>query len=713
MNDVSSVARLARVLRPKSVAVVGVSQKPGTAAHAAISILTMNDYAGDLHLVGRSGGELDGRKILTDVSELPHGVDLAILAIPAGAVLETVQGLIARSVGSAVIFAGGFAELGDKERGVQEQIGEVARAGGLSLVGPNCLGFTNYVERIGIGFASIRPIARLGEDVNDAVAIIAQSGGLGGHLYLGLTAKNVPVSYMISTGNEVDVGLADFLHYLIEDKVTRVIAVYAEAIRRPVAFMEAARAARARGKAVVMLHSGRGAKAQEAAKSHTGALAGDYPLMRALVTDAGVTLVESLDELMDVTEILTRFPKPATGGLGVLTFSGAFCGIAYDFCDDLGVEIPPLSPSVEAALKPQVPAFIPPRNPLDLGTQPIWQPDLVRIGAEALMSEPSVGALAISIPIGSAQHAINYSYALAEAFKTSDKPRVVTMLGDTAALPDEYMKVATENKFVLSRSSDRMLRAMAKVLEYGRRDFTHETPAALPAPKLPDLRPGAQPEWLGKQILGAIGVPVPKGRLARSIGEAVAFASELGAPVAMKAQAAALAHKTEAGAVLLNISGDAAVREAWDKLVANVKRAQPDVALDGILVEAMSQRGLELVVGGRRDPLWGPVLLIGLGGIWIEALRDVRLAPAHVDKARIVLEIRKLRSARLLDGFRGMPAVDVDAVADIAVKIGALMRARADIVEVDLNPVMVHAAGQGATALDALIVTEGAANHSH
>ena len=481
MNDVSLVTKIARVLRPKSIAVVGVSQKPGTAAHAAISLLTINDYEGDLHLVGRSGGELDGRKILTDVSELPHGVDCAILAIPAAAVLETVQALVARGVGSAVIFAGGFAELGEEQRGVQEKIGEIARAGGLSIVGPNCLGFTNYVDRIGVGFASVRPIARLTSDVRDAVAIVAQSGGLGGHLYLGLTAKNVPVSYMISTGNEVDVGLADFLHYLIEDDVTRVITVYAEAIRRPAAFMEAARAARARGKAVAMLHSGRGAKAQEAAKSHTGALTGDYPLMRALVTDAGVTLVESLDELMDVTEVLTRFPKPTTGGLGVLTFSGAFCGLAYDFCDDLGVDIPPLSASVEAALKPQVPAFIPPRNPLDLGTQPIWQPELVRIGAEALMSEPSVGALAISIPIGAPQHAINYAYALADAFKTSDKPRIVTMLGDTAALPEEYIKVATENKFVLSRSSDRMLRAMAKVLDYGRCDFTQSTPANPPA----------------------------------------------------------------------------------------------------------------------------------------------------------------------------------------------------------------------------------------
>ena len=705
MTDVSQITRLSHVLQPKSIAVVGVSQKPGTAAHAAISFLTLNDYAGDLHLVGRSGGELDGRKTLTDVSELPQGVDCAILAIPAAAVLETVQGLVARRVRSAVIFAGGFAELGEEQRGVQDKIGEVARAGGLSIVGPNCLGFTNFVDRVGIGFAAVRPIARLPSDVSDAVAIVAQSGGLGGHLYLGLTAKNIPVSYMISTGNEVDVGLADFLHYLIEDKVTRVITVYAEAIRRPAAFMEAARAARARGKAVVMLHSGRGAKAQEAAKSHTGALAGDYPLMRALVMDAGVTLVESLDELMDVTEVLTRFPKPANGGLGVLTFSGAFCGIAYDFCDDLGVDIPPLSPSIEAALKPQVPAFIPPRNPLDLGTQPIWQPELVRIGAEALMAEPEVGALAISIPIGSPQHAINYSNALAAAFKTSDKPRIVTMLGDTAALPEEFLKVATENKFVLSRSSDRMLRAMAKVLEYGRCEFTASLPAAPSVPKLPDLQPNAQPEWLGKQILTAIGVPVPKGRLARTIEEAVAFVKDLDAPVAMKAQAGALAHKTEAGAVLLNISGESAVREAWDKLIANVTRAEPNIKLDGILVEAMSQRGVELVIGARRDPLWGPILLIGLGGIWVEALRDVRLVPAHANKEQIIKEIRQLRSARLLDGFRGMPAVDVDAVAQIAVKIGGLMRARHDIVEIDLNPVMVHAVGQGATALDALIVT--------
>ena len=227
------------------------------------------------------------------------------------------------------------------------------------------------------------------------------------------------------------------------------------------------------------------------------------------------------------------------------------------------------------------------------------------------------------------------------------------------------------------------------------------------------MQPNAQPEWLGKQILTAIGISVPKGRLAKTIDEAIAFVKELGGPVAMKAQAAALAHKTEAGAVLLNINGEMAVREAWDKLVANVKRAEPNILLDGVLVEAMSQRGVELMIGARRDPLWGPILLIGLGGIWVEALRDVRLIPAHASKERILQEIRQLRSARLLEGFRGMPAADVEAVADIAVKVGSLVRARPDIVEVDLNPVMVHAAGQGATALDALIVTNDTSSPSH
>ena len=225
---------------------------------------------------------------------------------------------------------------------------------------------------------------------------------------------------------------------------------------------------------------------------------------------------------------------------------------------------------------------------------------------------------------------------------------------------------------------------------------------------IPQLGAGTQPEWLGKKVLAALGITTPAGELARTVEAAVTIADRIGYPVAMKAQAAKLAHKTEAGGVMLGVANAQDVRSAWKTLHDNVERAQPGLKLDGVLVEVMSPRGLELVIGARRDPRWGPVVMVGLGGIWVEALGDVRLMPPDLSEAEIIGELRKLKTAKLLEGFRGSPPADVNAVAAAAAAIGRLMRARPDITEVDINPLMVHAAGRGATALDALIITAGA-----
>jgi acetate---CoA ligase (ADP-forming) len=464
-----------------------------------------------------------------------------------------------------------------------------------------------------------------------------------------------------------------------------------------------------------MLHPGRGAKAKEAARSHTGALTGDHAAMRVVAERAGVVVVDNLDELMDVSEILARFPKPSTGDLGILTFSGAFCGIAHDFCEDIGVHLPPLSRETLDYLTPILPAFLPPKNPLDLGTQTIQQPELLQMSVEALLRDPGIGALVISIPATSPRHSLIYIEGIAAASRTSTKPLALAILGDGSPLSPDFIAVARKNKIVLSRSSDRTMRAIGKVIGYGNRNSALAERTPLPAAPiaLPELGAGAQPEWLGKKVLAALGIATPPGELARNVEAAVAIADRVGYPVAMKAQAAKLEHKTEAGGVVLGVANAEGIRKAWETLHHNVERAQPGLKLDGVLVEAMSPRGLELVVGARRDPRWGPVVMVGLGGIWVEALGDVRLLPPDLSEAEIVAELRKLKTAKLLNGFRGSPPVDLGAVAAAAAAIGRLMRARADIVEVDVNPLMVHEAGGGATALDALIITGSAAPRGH
>jgi acyl-CoA synthetase (NDP forming) len=704
-----SASVISHIMRPRSVAIVGISAKPGSAGRVVLELLDNNKFDGPVYLVGRSAADIDGRKVLASIDELPQDVDLAVLTLPAAAVREAVEGCVLRKVKAAVIFASGFAEVGSDGTSEQDRIGEIARAGGLALVGPNCLGYMNFVDGFAAVFFSSQPTPRLPDGTRGAVAIVAQSGGLGSHLQGGLNARGVPVSCWISTGNEAGLGLADFIQYLLDDPVTEVIALYAEDIRRPQEFIDIAGEALRRGKPIVMMHPGRGAKSKEAARSHTGALSGDHAVMRALVEHAGVVVVDTLDELMDVSELLARFPKPSAGDLGILTFSGAFCGIAHDFCEDIGVRVPPLSPDTHAYLTPLLPAFLPPKNPLDLGTETIRKPELLRICVEALLRDPAIGGLAISIPPTSPRHAVIYMEGIVAASKTSTKPVALAILGDGSPLSPEFTTIARNNNVVLSRSSDRTLRAIGKVIGYGNRNSALAERKVRPVGSvaIPALGQGAQPEWLGKKVLAAIGMRIPVGELAHSAEAAVGVAERVGYPVAMKAQAAKLAHKTEAGGVVLGVADSGAVRRTWAELHANVESVQPGLRLDGVLVEAMSPRGLELVLGARRDPRWGPVLMLGLGGIWVEALGDVRLMAPDLTEDEIGEELGKLKTAKLLRGFRNSPPVDVKAVAAAAAALGRLMRARPDITEVDVNPLMVHAAGHGATALDALIVTSG------
>jgi acyl-CoA synthetase (NDP forming) len=515
----------------------------------------------------------------------------------------------------------------------------------------------------------------------------------------------LPLTYVISTGNEAGLEGTDFLEFLAEDRATRVIAIYCEEIRRPKEFLAACRRVRAAGKPLVLMLAGRGAKARKAAQSHTGALIGDWATRQTQAEDAGAIVVTTMDEMMDLVQILVRYPIPPTKGPGILTASGAYVGLTNDLAEEIGLELPEIEPATLAKVKEVLPSFGNYGNPLDVTAG--FSPDALAVATKALIDDPNVGMLFISFPINLAVAVKNFNKGMAD----SPKPKVMVALGDSWQLPPETLQLVKESPAVFARSSDRMMRAITHYTRYGRSLARTRVPAnPAPFPGMPKLgqgaQKGAQPEWLGKKILSAAGIRVPNGELARTADDAVAVAKRIGYPVVLKAQAAALSHKTEAGGVMLNLADEAALRAAWATMQANIKRAAPDVTLDGCLVEKMSPKGLELMIGAKRDPAWGTVLLLGLGGIWVEALGDVRLLPVDADETQVNEALLKLRSAKLLGGVRGAPPADIDAVAKAVLAIGRLMRTTPAIVEIDVNPLMVHAKGQGATALDALIVAE-------
>ena len=693
-EDARGAKAVARFLRPRSVAIIGISPRAGSAGQIILQCLKANRFSGDIHLVGRTDEPIDDRPVLKSADDLPNDVDLAVFTLPAAAVRAAMEGCARRKVGAALVFAAGFAETGDQA--TQHAVAATARAAGVAVVGPNCLGVTNNVDGMMLHMLFAREALR---GVTDGVAIIGQSGGLLGHFERACDGRGIPLSYVISTGNEAGLETTDFLEFLVDDAATRVIAAYCEEIARPQAFLAALRRARAAGKPVVLMLVGRSVKARKAAKSHTGALVGDFAVVRTQVEDAGAIVVSTMDEVMDLVAILQRYPVPPTKGPGVITASGAYVGLTDDFADELGLDLPSLEPATLKTISETLPSYGNYGNPLD--TTAGFAPAMLPVITKALIDDPNVGMLFVSFPIRTAVPVKAFNEGMAH----SPKPKVMVALGDTWPLGDDVIAAVNEGPAVFSRSSDRMLRAIATYTRYGRLIAQRrDTVAARPIRGLPKLGAGAQPEWLSKQALTAAGIRVPDGALARSLDEATALAKRIGYPVVLKAQAVALSHKTEAGGVALNLADEAALRDAWDATMKNVRRAAPDVRLDGMLLEKMSPRGVELMVGARRDPGWGAVLLLGLGGIWVEALRDVQVLSASADTAQILEALGKLRAAKLLAGVRGAPPADVDAVAQVALAIGQLMKNFTEINEIDVNPLMVYTKGEGAMALDALIV---------
>ncbi len=689
-----------RLLRPRSVAIVGASASPNALGAGVLANLDRFSFAGDIHLIHPTRGELNGRPCLRSTHDLPHGVDCAVLAIPASGMMEAMAGCAARGVGAVVIFAGGFAEAGPAGRALQDEISDIARQHDIVLEGPNCLGFVNNVDGVALTFSPAAPINLEGRR---AIAIVSQSGAMASVLRAAFNAHDVAFSYAISTGNEAASSIEDHVAFLTNDDATNVIALIAEQFRYPKRFLELVQGARRRGKMIVVLHPGRSVAAQISAQTHTAAMSGDWQVMRALVRHAGAVLVDTIEELIDVSEMLVRFGGRLNGGLAVLTESGIFKGQVLDLCEELAIDLPAPSPPCMSELAALAPDLIQPTNPLDATAQTLVDPRLFPSAVSAFLRDDRFGCVMLSPMCPHPSITKRRMDPLLDHLKKErpPKPVIFAMLGDDAEVPAEIIAGFRQLDIPFFRSPERALRAVARISHIGEPGGDTLLPHASVRPER--LRPGTVPEYLAKQVLADFGFPVPQGELACDIDAAVAVAARIGFPVALKAQAADLSHKSDAGGVVLGIRDRAELAAAWTKLHDDVGRLRPGLALDGILVEAMAARGLELILGARNDRDWGPVLIIGLGGVWAEALGDIRLLPPRLAPDRIAGEFCKLHGARLLAGFRGAPPVDLKAAADVAARLGAFVLAHPEIAEIDLNPVAVYAEGKGVLVLDAVI----------
>jgi acyl-CoA synthetase (NDP forming) len=698
LGEMRKTMSVARLLRPRSVAIVGASPTPGALGASVLGNLERAGYAGDIHLVNPKRAEINGRPCVASVEALPDGVDCAVLAIPRAAVLETIEACAKKGVGGAILFAAGFAEGGDQGRAEQERIAEIAREAGMVVEGPNCLGLVNYVDGTPLTFVETAPL-RLGD--REGIAIVSQSGAMAVVLAAGLTGRDLGLSYSVSTGNEAASGVEDYVEFLLDDPGTRVIALIVEQFRKPKRFLELARKARALGKWIVLLHPGRSSAARASAATHTGAMAGDYAVMRLKVAEAGVVAVESLEELIDVTELLLRSAVLPGPGTAVLTESGAFKALTLDLCEQIDLALPPLTADTTAKLRAVLPDFIGTSNPMDITAQALVDPDLYNRTLSVLAEDDSYGCIVLGIILTDPATCQLKLPPITEAVRKLDgkKSVVFAALDEGAVVPPELIDGLRAIGVPFFLSPERAFRAI------GRLTSSLAPPVEQKVAKgssLPPLTPGVIPEYRSKELLAELGIPLPEGGFARTPAEAIDVAKRIGYPVVLKAQSPDLSHKSDAGGVILNLADEAAVTAGWARLHANIAGHRPGLVLDGVLVEGMGARGTELIVGARNDPDWGPVVLVGFGGVTAELFHDARLISPALDRAGIEAELHKLKSSALLRGFRGAPALDVSAAADIVAKIAALVASRPEIAEIDVNPVVVYP--EGAVALDALMV---------
>jgi acetyltransferase len=679
---------LTPLFAPRGVAVLGASRSPAKLGHRLVRNLVTPGFPGDVFPVNPSGEAILGRESVTRVEDLPRGLDLALVSLPARAVLPAVRALGARGCRVCVVLASGFGETGEAGRAVQGDLGTIARATGMRIVGPNCMGVVNVPGRLNASYFWDVPRRPGG------ITFVSQSGAYGGLFFREARERALGVAKFLSIGNQSDLGFTECLDWLADDPETRVVGLFVEGIRDGRAFVAAARRL-ARAKPVVALKGGRAEAGRRAAGSHTGSLAGTWETYRAAFAAAGIVAVEETEELFDaiVTLEAQRERPPRDPAVAILTISGGPSVVAADTAEAVGLRVPAFPAERRLALRAHLPEFGADGNPVDMTPQ--MEPAGFEPSVRLVLEAPEVsGAVAIDIGLDRAE----YADALRAAQARTGKP-VVACTVDTPDM-DRVLRAAG---IPLVPGPERAVRAYRALV---RRAELHGWTEAAPAPRPSRaLAPGLAERVAGargplghadaRALLGAYGVPFPRERVAATAEGALSAAREIGYPLVVKTARPDVLHRTEAGGVVLGVGDEDALARAMRALEARLGPGP-------LLVQEEIPGGLELLVGGRRDPSFGPTVLVGLGGVLTELLRDVSVGLAPLPRERARAMLAEGRRSALLRGFRGASAVDEDRLAEVLVGVGELLVDQTAIVELDLNPVI--ASGGRLVAVDALVL---------
>jgi len=689
------------LLSPTSIAIIGASNNFNKLNGRVMKFLLEKGYRGDIYPVNPKYNEIGGRRCYASVVDIEGETDLVVISVPANAVAQQLDLAGQTGARAAIVFSSGFGEMGEDGRALENEIVAIAKRHNMRLCGPNTLGVINAFEGVYATFTQYG----MGETLPGPVGFVTQSGAFGTAIAALARRRGTGLGYFVNTGNESDVTFADCLGYVLKDPRISTLAGYIEGITDGPGFIRAAQQAQQMGKPLVVTKVGRTAAGARAASSHTGALAGEDVVFNGIVRQFGIIRARNEEHMLDIVDMMTKTAVPKGRGVGIITQSGGAGVLMSDRAEEVGLNVPQLAPATVKRLREVLPAFGAAGNPVDVTAQFIADPSMLKDSVKAVLDDPQVHIAAIWLQLMD-----GFVDTLTETFRQirdeTDKPFVVAWV----AAPEDGLKALRDLGICALRGAEPVIDAIAAMIDWGEArdaaiaDTTPIAPVDLPAP----VAGPAVPTIAAAAMLDAMGVSLARLALATTADEAVVAVTRLGWPVALKIESPDILHKTDVGGVEIAIKDADALRAAFDRIMTRAKDAAPHARISGLIVQKMGVGTVEMVLGLRHDPVFGPVVMVGLGGVFIEVQKDVVFHRAPVSEAAAGRMLDQLRGRVMLDGVRGAAPVDRAALCRTIAAVSRFGAASANwLEELDLNPVL--AGPDGVVAVDCLMIARESA----
>jgi acyl-CoA synthetase (NDP forming) len=699
------------LLNPKSIAIIGISNDPSRIGGRIYRYLRNHGYKGNVFPINPKYQEIDGIRCYPDVASIPVEADVALVAVPEQLVLSVLVEAGKAKVKAAIIYSAGFSELGDEGKEKQQKLKQLADEYGMSICGPNCVGIIGFHNQTAMSFSQFLDVSKL---IPGDIAFISQSGALGGALLNRIQDRSIGISHFVSTGNEAILETSDYIEYFLDDPKTSVIMILMEGIKDGEKFLRVADLALKRGKPIVVMKVGKTEKGGKAASSHTGSMTGSDIVYDAVFKQKGVIRVEEVEDLYLTASTLSKC-KPSKGHrVGIITTTGGGGVILSDELVSIGMDIPELSgPTIEGLTNTKA-SFGTVKNPLDLTAQVVNDPLLFPKSIQTFIQDENLDNIIVALAMVAGDRSKERASYIIEAARSTDKP-ILTWWA-SGSLSNPGMKMLEDSQVPLFTSPNRCVKALHSLVWYAtylkKKDdrVMGEVPSVsrenrLRLERLLTTSSKVLTEDEGKEILAYYGIPIPKEKMGRNFDEVKGAASDIGYPVALKVISPEITHKTETGGLRLNLRNENELANAYDVIMRDVSHHKPNAEIRGMLVQEMVPPGREVIIGVIQDPQFGPMIMFGLGGIFVEVLRDYTLRHVPLKELDAWEMIQEIKGYKILEGVRGEKRLDQEAIVRALMAVSHMAQdLKGAFSEIDINPLVVYPEKGGLKAIDCLFV---------